>query len=109
MFDEAALALRRHLVAAVQKVQDTLDEHLEKVAKKVRRARPLLRAVLDDSSHFPLPDGVGRNAHGGALGVSSCHRGRRQDAQSSARDAPRAQRGGGTLDPGSAALCARPC
>ncbi|PIL36749.1 hypothetical protein GSI_00438 [Ganoderma sinense ZZ0214-1] len=35
MFDEAGLALRKHLVAAIQKVRDTLDEHLEMVAKKV--------------------------------------------------------------------------
>ena len=38
MFDEAALALRQHLTAAIQKVRDTLDEHLETIAKKVRRA-----------------------------------------------------------------------
>ena len=95
MFGEAALALRRHLVAAIQNVRDTLDEHLETVAKTVRRYSGL--GLADRFSH---PDGAGRDAHDGALGVRGGQRGQRQGAHRRARDAPRAQRGGETLDPG---------
>lgn len=58
MFNEAALALRAHLIDAIQKVRDTLDEHLENVAKKVCHAPKLVprRAgwLLDTSRFFNL-------------------------------------------------------
>ncbi|KAM5532437.1 hypothetical protein V8D89_013931 [Ganoderma adspersum] len=49
MFGEAALALQAHLIAAIQKVRDTLDEHLEEVAKKIETHMAVLWECPVDS------------------------------------------------------------
>ncbi len=68
MFEGAVVVLKQHIVDATQSVREALDDHLERVAMRVRRISEATQCA--DEWLLILLRFAGRDAHGGALGVS---------------------------------------